>query len=131
MQVLHPEFWVTVTETLAGVSWSKGDGSFSLQDHESSSNMNIEIGSRFDPMCLQLTRTVEYTAAQLGAFNDPTADGNCLGNCSVVAEILRFEFRAAAVRRNAELAWLVELDSGNFVLFYCYRLLLKCCFGNE
>ncbi|KAI5409636.1 hypothetical protein KIW84_055176 [Lathyrus oleraceus] len=80
MQVLHPEFWVTAAETLAGVSWSKGDGSFGLQDHESSSNMNIEIGSRFDPMCLQLTRTIEYIAAQLGAFNDPTADGNCLGN---------------------------------------------------
>ncbi|KAI5445657.1 hypothetical protein KIW84_013760 [Lathyrus oleraceus] len=81
------------------------DGSFGLQDHESSSNMNIEIGSRFDPMCLQLTRTAEYTAAQLGAFNDPTADGNCLGNCSVVAEILQPEFRAAAAGSIAELAW--------------------------
>ncbi|KAI5431247.1 hypothetical protein KIW84_035424 [Lathyrus oleraceus] len=76
------------------------DGSFSLQDHESSSNMNIEIESRFDPMCLHLTRTTEYTAAQLGAFNDPTADGNCLGNCSVVAETIQFEVWAAAAGRS-------------------------------
>ncbi|KAI5431248.1 hypothetical protein KIW84_035425 [Lathyrus oleraceus] len=76
------------------------DGSFGLQDHESSSNMNIEIESRFDPMCLQLTRTAEYTAAQLGAFNDPTADGNCLGNCSVVAETIQFEDWAAAAGRS-------------------------------
>ncbi|KAI5389462.1 hypothetical protein KIW84_074935 [Lathyrus oleraceus] len=33
-------------------------------------------------------RTPEYAAAQLGAFNDPTADKNYLGNCNEWGQIV-------------------------------------------
>ncbi|KAI5418278.1 hypothetical protein KIW84_042782 [Lathyrus oleraceus] len=41
-----------------------------------------------DPMYLQYMRTPEYAAAPLGAFNDPTADKNYLGNCNEWSQIV-------------------------------------------